>query len=487
MSYSITDAGATQILGDTTSNSLRNIVYDINGSIVIKNDRSAIIPGTTSGMLLSASDYNISKLSKASSEGTLNTSKDILLFFDSYVATGAVFNTNIWLQTLSTMTQAVNLGLGRTFNSGNSKTSGAFAINTSIRQFPLIPKSKLSYQSHILMQTHALNNVMEVGFGAPATGAAINIVNGAIWRKTIFGQLVPIVVLNNSELSGTPITFDTYFANIATNEYAIFSILVDESRAIFKVATKDGTIISEQIIDYPSSFGTFGAGHLQLMERTYNAAAVPATPTSLVSPAMIITRSSVYLLNVKGYSWQQSMDGMSRGSSVGSDASFTYIQPASYANSIAPVSAALSNGTALFSGNGGQYSITVGNSSENDCTVFAGGGNSFVITRISISAYSAVGVGDATTPTILQWSVGLNAATAATSGISNVMGRSRVLGFHTFPVSAAIGTSGGPDIVWESNEINTTGYIQIIARQVLGTNAGTQTVRGTCYVEGYYL
>ena len=120
------------------------------------------------------------------------------------------------------------------------------------------------------------------------------------------------------------------------------------------------------------------------------------------------------------------------------------------------------------------------------------GNRNLVITGIHIGAF-IMGAAGATTPTLLQWGIGVGStavslATADSSTAGTRAYRRVALGTQSFAVGAAIG-SNVPDLDHQfmSPLVCEAGtFIAVILKIPVGTATASQIIRGTCTIDGYY-
>ncbi|MFI5296514.1 MAG: hypothetical protein ACHREM_00330 [Polyangiales bacterium] len=475
----VTGNGATsQLVIDPTTGAAHSILYGPDGNVLPRADRSAIIPGSTPGLLPLGADYKIARLPRASSEGTMRTGQDTILLNDTIE--GANVDTNKWIQTTTTMTIAQATGTGRTYNSGSSFATTVGALQTTNRRFMFMNRAGLVYKTRARATAHFNGNLIEVGFGSPASATVASIGDGAIWRKDATGQYVPVVSMGGSETLGTAISNATILTQVPATDYAIFTVFVEETRATFRITTSLGVVVNEQTIDFTAQTGTFSVTHLQAMERTYNSS---ATGTAV---QLIVAQTSVWMLDVNGYSWQQSMTGENYGS-LTSPTLFT--QLANYANSIAPVSAALSNTAAGYATLGGQWQFAAVAGAETDFALFGlqiPAPYAFTVQRVSISTYN-MGAASATTPTLLQWGLAFNSSTVSLATANPYPTMRKAIGAQSLPTGLAIGANVTPDVVWQGQEtVQPNRFFIVILKIPVGTATAAQIIRGTCTVDGYF-
>jgi hypothetical protein len=177
----------------------------------------------------------------------------------------------------------------------------------------------------------------------------------------------------------------------------------------------------------------------------------------------------------------------------------TQAQTANYANTAAPVSATLSNTAAGYATLGGQFQFLAVAGAETDYCLFAytvpavaitTAAKNLVITGIRIDTINT-GAAVATTATVLQWgiAVGSTAVTLATAeGAGTKVARRSTLGFQTFPVGAAIGSQAVPiDIQFAAPmTVEAGNVLHVLLKMPIGTATGSQIIRGTVFINGYF-
>lgn len=475
-------AGAAGTVSVGANFALRATLYDDQGApgtILAKQDRTAIVPGTTRGMPGAGADYKIARLTRCSPDGALRSGEDTLLLYDS--VEGAAVDTNKWIQTTTTMTIVQAAGTGIQFNAGSSVAATVGAMQNSHRRFPFMSRAAIAGRFRARATAHSNNNLHELGFGAPATATTASIGDGAVWRKDGTGQWVPVVSINGAEALGTPISNATFIASVATTDYCYFEIFLEESRATFTIVTQAGVIVNEQAVDFGATIGTFAVTHLQSLERTYNSAGTG------VAVQLFVAQAAVWLMDTFGPNWQQSMAGLNYGSLTSPTA---YTQLANYANSAAPASATLSNTAAGYTTLGGQWQFAAVATAETDFALFGfqvPAPYAFTVTRVQITSINMVAA-VATTATILQWGLGFNSSAVSLATAAPYAPMRKVIGLQSFPIAAAISAMpSNPTVIWEGLEtVQPSRFFHVILKVPIGTATATEIFRGTCDVSGYF-
>lgn len=478
MGFQIYGADGTPLKVDTTSNAARATLYAPDGSVLARQDRSAITPGSSSGMPLVGRDGPLARLLRCSPDGMLKAGDDYLVFFDS--VEGAAVDTNKWIQTTTTMTITQAVAVGALFNAGSSVATTVGAMHTSHTRFPYIGRNSLVARYKMRYSAHFNNNLLELGFGSPASATAATIGDGAVWRKNGSGQWVPVVTINGgSDVLGDPVDDATFRAAVGVTEYAIFAVFVEETRATFRITKADGSLVNEQIVNFGPTIGTFGVTRLQAMVRNYNAG---ATGTAV---QMWVAQASVWLTDMVGPPLEQALVWMNHGSLTSPTA---YTQLATFANNAAGSLATLSNTAAGYTTLGGIFLFAAVAGAETDYALFGfqvPAPYGLTVTRVAIDVVN-MGAAVATTGTVLQWGLGFNSSAVSLATAAPYAPMKKAIGFHTFAVGAPIGASGGPSVVWEGREKVQPGrFFHIILRMPLGTATASQQIRGTANVGGF--
>lgn len=464
---------------DDSTKAARVLLYAANGQPLVLADRAPFTPGTTEGVPYMGHDGPVARVVRMSSNGDLRGGESTPLFSDS--VEGAAVDTNKWVQTLTTMTITQAAALGILLNAGSSLATTVGALQTTQVRFPFVGRNMLVFRARALMTAHSNNNLLELGFGAPATATAASIGDGACWRKDGSGQWVPVItVASGGDVLGTPISNGTFRSAIAINEYAVFEVALEDDRATFRILTTTGTIVNEQFVPFSSSLGTFAVTRLQAFLRNYNAAA------TAVAVQMRVAQVSVWYTDQTGPTSDQLPLWNNNGSLTSPTA---YTQLANFTNSAAAAGATLSNTASGYATPGGLFQFGAPAGAETDYALFAyqvpvpfG----FTVRRVAIDAINT-GAAVATTPTVLQWGLAFGSSGASLATAAPYPPMRKALGFHTWPVGAAIGASGGPQIEWQGREkIQPSRYLHIFFRAPFGTATASQVIRGTVTVNGFF-
>lgn len=472
-------ASADTLTVDPTSKAGRVTIYDTAGNVLNLPNKSAI-GSAQPGLMNMGADYKIGRLLRVSSNGNLRAADDALLLYDSIE--GAAFDSNKWIQTLTTMT-AVQANGVMTLNNSAITTTTTGAMQVSHRMFPNISRSSLVWRSKMRHTAHFNNNLMQFGFGAPTAATATAMLNGACWRKDGTGQYVPVLSFGGSETLGTPISNATFVAAIGATEYCWFEIFLEDTRATFRIYKTTGELVNEQAVDFTSTTTNFTATHFQVFHHVLNVGA-PATAVQ-----MMIANTSVFACDSLS---QMPFDVIQANMNYGTLTSPTaFTQLANYANSAAPASATLSNTAAGYTTLGGQWQFVAVVGAETDYALFGfqvPSPYSMVVKRVTISAFN-MGAAVATTIHSLQFGLGFNSSAVSLATGAPYPPMRKTIGQCFAPIAAAIGQGfSNCPIEWEGTEVVQPGrFFHVILKMPTATATASQIIRGTCDVEGFFI
>jgi len=386
---------------------------------------------------------------------------------------GATINTQKW-NVANTSFAPAQTGSGLSLNPTNLTTANAVSNYRSFKQYFKSPRVPLQTKKR-LRASLVNNSIFEMGFGDPSGTTAI-IPNSAHWR--IAGtSAVPVLTSNNDEVTGDVVDLAPYVLN-----YLIYDVIVDADGAFYTIHdTQNDTIVASQRLQVKLTWAAmWTVTRLPEFWRLYNTAIAPAT-----APLVIITESATLSHDLAlPRPWYDTLAMNSLGGQT-SPTAFTQLQ--NYANSVAPVSAALSNTAAGYATLGGQFQFVAVGGAETDYNLFsltAPVGYQFVCKGIRIEAFNTV-VAVATTPTVMQWGIGSNGATVNLSSGGAIR---RALGVQTFPVGAAVGAAGAViDKTFAVPQVTESGRVfSVILKMPIGTATATEIFRGTVDIDGYF-
>ena len=363
---------------------------------------------------------------RVSTDGRLRAGIDTLIWSDTFnhgqQDTGR-YSFNTTTMTTTATGGALNL------NAGGSVAAAAVARVQTHRTFRLEGGSSLNVTSRLkLSLAPTVNNVLEVGlFLATGTTAPSD---GVFFRLNSAGVLTGVIANNSVELPTVAL-----LTVPAPNVFYELSMIVDQNRAEFYV---NG--VCQGVIDSPETIPclTLSRG-LPFAIRAYNSGVVTGSPQIVsLSDAVVYARDLDF-----GRTFPQIKAGMVEelltappGAAPGATAN--------YVNSTAPTVGTPSNTVAGYTTLGGQFLIAAPAGAETDLLLFsytvpaaaaAGGNKNAVLTGLTIDTLN-IGVPVATTPTVLQWAVGVGStadslATADSATAGTRARRPKALGYQT--------------------------------------------------------
>lgn len=407
----------------------------------------------------------------ASSQGLLGTGSVQVDFEQGFSA--SAISSSVWSQVLVTMT----VGIANntiTLNSSNSLAATAVARLVSYRQAKTLRGSDRIIAWRMMLPNLVTGAVTEIG-AFTATGIT-SPTAGSFFRYGSNGQLRGVSISVTGAESTTEV-IPTPSLNVAHD----YTIWITSKAIVFQI--DDVVVGSIPLGDTAPSPITSESS--PFCARLYNASATA-------------TAQQVYLHRCVGalYGGTYGYDRQflaALGGDIGSQgvvgAGTGYL--ANWANSAAPATATLSNTTAGYTSMGGQFQFTAVSGSETDYALFAfqvpaqtatNQGRTLVVHGINISTFN-MGVGVATTPTLLQWGIaydGTAVSLATPDGASTKAPRRVPLGCQSLPVGLAVG-GNVPDLRVDFRQplsVNAGNYLHVILKIPVGTATPTQIVRG---------
>ena len=420
---------------------------------------------------------------RMSPDARLRVGIDNLLWHDTFNHTvqdsGAyAFNTTTFTITNTAATLLLN--------GGNVSTASAVARINTYRSFQIFDSGAVQVDFRFKFANALVaHTVMEFGLAAGATGIALP-TDGIYFKFNGAGQPQAVLNFNGSETAQNLVT------TFALGVYYHLTILIDQDRAEFYVNGVLDTVMTYASASVPSTTqATAWPVHVRLfndatgggLQQVYLAEiAVASLDTNMQRP------------------WSVARAGMAensvtvpRGTAVGSTAN--------YVNSTIPTSATLSNTAAGYATLGGQWQFAAVAGAETDYALFAyqipvsaanGGNRNLVVTGVHIGCFN-MGAAVATTPTLLQWAVGVGStavslATADSATAGTRAPRKLAIGSQSLPIAAAIGANV-PDLDIQFNSplyVEAGTFFHIILKMPVGTATASQIIRGTCSINGFY-
>jgi hypothetical protein len=451
---------------------LANIGYIGLASIV---SEGTVYPSTSAkqGRRIESSDSN-----------RVRAGVDSTMFSATFPA--AAIDLGVWNQSTATMTIAVASGF-MNLNSGNSVATTVDAIAKTWRYFPIF--QDLATRFDCILQfpvTPQTNTTMEWGLFLAATTAAPT--DGVLFRQVNTGNLVAVVNFNGTETTQIITGF-----NLAASTRYEFSIIVDTNQAYFYINNVLATTIN---VPTTGAIST-AAAEQPICFRIYNGGSAPASANQIK-----VSSATVTLLDGgAGRSWHYAQSAMGGNAIQNTYNGTTTGQTASYANSAAPASAALSNTAAGYTTLGGQWQFAALAGAETDYALFAyqvpagtaaALGKTLHITGIRIDSFN-MGAASATTPTLLQWGVSAGSSAVTLAGTVDSAGvkivRRVALGCQSLAVGAPIGANFGTPIDTQFATpliVNQGEFFHVILKVVVCTATASEIIRGTCFINGYF-
>jgi len=451
----------------------------VNVPMVMSEAGYAVIAGESHDG--AAGEPRLTRAAKVSTDGRLRVGVDNIYWADTFNHT--VVDGSAYQCVTVTSTLAMTGGF-LVFNSGNSVASGAVARAQTYKTFPLHPAGSLEVLFRLRFAINPIaNNVCEAGLGF-ASGTTTP-TDGVYFKLNTAGALVGVMNINGTETTTAPMP-----APIA-NEVYYYRIVIDQDRIEFYI---DGVL--QGVILSPNTSAAISLSRWQpLLMRSYNAAATGSAQRMEVADASVIARDLA--LNRL---WATAMAGIECGS-YNNPRGAAMGQSANYANSVAPVSATLLNTAAGYTTLGGQFQFAAIAGAETDYALFAfqvllaaaGGANrNLVICGIRIETYN-MGAASATTPTLLQWALGVGSTAVSLATADSVTAGTRAprripLGVQSIPIGTAIGGNVTPiDVNLDAPLYVAAGtFVHIILRMPVGTATASQIIRGLAMINGYF-
>jgi len=482
----VIQSGATTDLltVDATSKAARQTPYDSSGNVLAVPTRGAIA-ATAGGVIIAGADHKVARAIRADDTGTLRTSGESLFLYDN--SEGAAYDSNKWVQTITTSTVAQAALTGMLFNANSTLTATTGAVHVSHRQFPWPNGSILLGRWYARPTTHFANGVIELGFGAPASPTALTVVNGAHWRKDTGGQWLPVVAINGTEYLGTPISNATFIASVPVTDYAMFTVELRYKLARFCIFTQAGVLVHSADIEWTSlATGVVGLAvtHIPCFMRQWNNGAVATAVQLFVKSVQI---SLLDVISQRDYRVGQS--GMNYNSLTSPT---VYTQAAQHTNSADPAAAVLSNTTPSYTTLGGLFigPTPTPAGAVTDFALFAWtcpAPFTFYVTGAKICV-SNRGVIVATTATVLEWFLGFNASSGSLASAAPYAPMRVAIGRQAFAIGAAI-DAVAPDVVWTPGTPLAVqpGRTLIVGLRIpVGTATAAGFLRGMVAIDGFY-
>lgn len=408
--------------------------------------------------------------------GRLATGLQTLELFDPI--DGAAVNSNIWNQPAPTtfvITQSATTGFMVLNNAASIAINAQCQIN-SIKRVQLIntfvPQVRILFKTPNVPQANA---TIELGFGT-ATGTAAP-TDGAFFRWSSASEFRCVCAFNSVETTSGLLTAPT--VNVVHTSHIVFR----GTKVEFWV---DEVLLAE-VSAAAGNPNPTSSSRVPLFARVYNGASSPVTAPELHIGAVSLWRND---LNTNKL-WPTQMSTIGRGAYQSPVT--TFAQTANHANSTSPTSATLSNVAAGYATVGGRFQFAAPAGAATDFALFGfqvPTDFQLIIHGIRIDSVN-IGAAVATTATILDWGVGLNAtdvSLASVDGATTRAPRRIPLGSQSWIAGAAIGAPAEAiDIQFDTPLVVDGGrFFHVIVQVHVGTATVSQVIRGDAMVNGYF-
>jgi hypothetical protein len=376
--------------------------------------------------------------------------------------------------------------VGGTLNTnGGSVTTTATACQIqTYRHFPLLGAGATYFETTMCLSAAMPANV-NVDFGGMTLAAAGTSIptDGAYWRINS-GGIYGVLNSNGTESTSGPFTFTQ-----SVNVFNKFTLVSTQSEVEFWI---DDVLMAH--VDRQAG-----------VSQPHYAASVPFAIRhhhTGVAGAVVQAKFGGYSVTLGDMDtqrmWSSTMAGQGLSAIQGASG-HTQGQTANNVNSTVPATATLSNTTAGYATLGGRFLFAAPAGAETDYALFAFlnpvpttaiTGRNLVIRGVWIETYNAV-VAVATTPTVLEWTLGVGstAVSLATAEAAATRAPRRIgLGSQSFLVGALAGANSERcDVNLDAPVVVEPGtYAHIILRVPYGTATATELFRGMVGVNAYW-
>ena len=405
----------------------------------------------------------------------LRVGRDVLLFQDTF---DLGVNPNIWNVYSSSITQNVvsgSLFINSTVTNGN--LSGSFWQIETSKKFVTLHHWPLNFVTKIKLLSYATGSVFEAGYMTGSAGSPP--VTGHFVRVDATGSVYVVFAANGLESK-------TLLGNVSSFiGWRVFESEIGQNETIFRITDSENANNSGVVkIPWPNTVGSFGYSHLPFTLKTYNTANLTGS-TQILIDHVSIARNDLD----SGYDWEHAMAGMGRNCI--SDPA-TFLQATNYQINTAPANVTLASTASNYSSLGGNFSFPAPSGTETDYILFAyqiPQGYQLFLRTITINVINLGANINASTPTTIQFSLGVNAENVSLLSTSKVP-RVIPLGitFADTKVSPGATYTSSPVIYNPSVPITCDSgkYLHIIARVISGVATSGQIVRGTVAIDGFF-
>lgn len=412
----------------------------------------------------------------------MRTSQNNILWRD--VFNHAIVQNDAYQVSLTTFTTAVTGGFW-TLNSGSSVAASAVARVQTYRTFEVFGggmTTTIAVKAKLGINPTS-NTGGEIGLGYATAIATPN--DGVYFKIPATGNFVGVMNFN-----GTETTVDLVTSPVANTVYDL-RISINSDGASFFV----NDVLEGRLSTPSTAAAGFMSRSMPVLCRLFNTASGASSAQQLSIGEMIVFQEDATRnLSASELAVSNCFHSVNvpRGTATG--------QTLNYANTAAPASATLSNTAAGYTTLGGQWQFAAVAGAETDYALFGyqvpassvtGGNKNLWITGINIDTFN-MGAAVATTPTLLQWSLGFGSTAvslATADGTGTRAPRRLPLGVQCLPVATPVGgcANAGINVRFKTPIMVDAGtFLHIILKMPTATATASQIVRGIVGVEGYF-
>lgn len=392
-------------------------------------------------------------------------------------------NTSKHKYTSTTLTMTWSSGTLNTNGAGVTTTGTACQIQT-YRHFPLLGAGATYFETTMALSAAMPANV-NLDFGGMSLAAAgTSVPTDGVYFRINSGGIFGVMNSNGTEALTSAFTFTQ-----AISVFDKFTIVSTQSEVEFWI---DDVLMAH--VDRQN--GT---------SQPHYAAAVPFAIRhhhTGVAGGIVQAKFGGYSVTLGDMDtqrpWSSTMAGQGMSSIQGASG-MTQGQTANNVNSTVPATATLSNTAAGYATLGGRFLFAAPAGAETDYALFAYlntvpttgiTGRNLVIRGVWIETFNAV-VAVATTPTVLEWTLGVGSTAVSLATVDAAATRAprRLgLGNQSFTVGTLAGTNSERcDVNLDAPMVVEPGtYMHIILRVPYGTATATELFRGMVGINGYW-
>jgi hypothetical protein len=391
-----------------------------------------------------------------------------------------------WLAPATTMTVTYALASGAFLNAAGSvalNTNASLISMTTIRKDQKTPVQSRHRARLIRGGNNAVGEIGLITSNAPGSAVPANAI---VFLYGIDGTLKPTVYSNSVVVAQGDDIIPIWPVENPFNplQYYVWDIIFDDDRVTFVLQDPTtNAVINEQSLDIQPGDPRMGWSPFWFQ---YARCYVGASAGTGAATQIYVSDSWVGIIDAdtyEPYADQQASFGY--GSVVNPTTALAQLE--NYANSAAPASATLSNTAAGYGTLGGQFQFAAVAGAETDYALFGFAvptGLDLVVRSVRIDT-SNMGAAVATTPTLLQWFLGVN-GTAVTLATNNFR---KALGSQTLAVSTPIGGSADKAIEREFGSglvTHSARFFHVGLKMPVGTATASQIIRGVVSIDCYF-